>query len=184
MKRQNKLQNLFSHPHNKTALLIIDVQQALFEKRRPIYQADALLKNINYLVKKAHQAQAVVVYVQHSGKGDLARGEPGWRLHPAMQPVTGDLLIHKQQGNAFEETKLVEELNARQVGKVVITGLVTHGCVKATCQGALSLSYRLTLVGDAHSSYSEKAGDLIAELNQKMQDQGASVLPAELVRFE
>lgn len=168
---------------DQTALFVIDVQQALFEKRIPIYQADELLSRINRLVEKAHQANIPVIYIQHSGKGELARGEPGWQLHPAIQPLPGDLLVHKQQGNAFEGTELMDELNARRVGKLVISGLVTHGCVRATSQGALDHGYQVTLAGNAHSNYSEKAAELIAELNQKMQEQGATVLPAEQIEF-
>lgn len=184
MKKIKPQAGIIPKSHQQTAVLVIDVQQALFEKRIPIYQADALLNHINHLVKKAHQAQVLVVYIQHSGKGDLARGEPGWHLHPAMQPEPGDLLIHKQHGNAFEETELAQELDTRQVGKLIVCGLVTHGCVNATCQGALSMGYQLTLVGDAHSSYSEQAAELIAKLNQKMQEQGASILMAEEIEFE
>ncbi len=181
--KTKKKQPVIQADYDQTALLVIDVQQALFEKRIPIYQAESLLERINRLVEQAHQAGILVVYVQHSGKGDLASGEPGWQLHPAIQPKPVDILIHKQQGNAFEGTELFDVLSEHQVGKLVITGLVTHGCVKATCQGALDHGYQLTLVSDAHSSYSEKAAELIATLNQKMQEQGARVLPAEGVAF-
>ena len=36
---------------NKTALLVIDVQQGLFEKSHPIHDADGLLDRINTLVE-------------------------------------------------------------------------------------------------------------------------------------
>jgi nicotinamidase-related amidase len=35
---------------------------------------------------------------------------------------------------------------------VILTGLVTHGCVKATCEGALALGYAAVLAADGHSS--------------------------------
>lgn len=183
MRRKRTLKAVIPDTYQHSALLVIDVQQALFEKRLPIYLADALLKNINLLVKKAHQSQATVVYIQHSGKGDLMRDEPGWQLHPAMQPKTGDLRMHKLHGDAFQETELLDELNARQVGRLVITGLVTNGCVMVTCESALSLGYQVTLAADAHSTYSEKAVELIEALNQTMQDQGASILMAEEIEF-
>ena len=184
MRRKRTLKAEIPDSYQQAALLVIDVQQALFEKRLPIHQADALLKNINHLVKKAHQAQATVVYIQHSGKGDLGRGEPGWQLHPDIQRIPGDLLIHKHHGDAFQETELLDELNARQIGRLVITGLVTNGCVMVTCESALSLGYRVTLAADAHSTYSEKAAELIASLNQTMEEQGASILMAEEIEFE
>ncbi|MFO7625249.1 MAG: isochorismatase family protein [Anaerolineales bacterium] len=184
MRRKRTLKAVIPDTYQQAALLVIDVQQALFEKRLPIYQADALLKNINQLVNKAHQAQVTVVYIQHSGKGDLGRSEPGWQLHPAMQPEPGNLRIHKIHGDAFQETELLDELNARQVGRLVITGLVTNGCVMVTSESAISLGYRVTLAADAHSTYSEKAAELIASLNQNMEEQGASILIVEEIEFE
>ena len=61
---------------------------------------------------------------------------------------------------------------------MIVTGLVTHGCVKATCLGALALGYAVTLAADGHSSYSKEAAPLIEEWNRKLGAAGAQVLPA------
>ena len=118
-----------------TALLVIDVQQGLFQKSTPIYQADKLIANITALVEQAHRTGIPVVYVQHSDKRALIQGSPEWQLHPELQPLDTDILVFKQHGNAFEETNLGEVLESQKVGRVVAMGLVTHGCVKATCLG-------------------------------------------------
>ncbi|MBN2146547.1 MAG: cysteine hydrolase [Anaerolineales bacterium] len=168
---------------NQMALLVIDVQQGLFEKSAPIYQADQLLDNINLLVNQAHHAGVAVIYVQHSAKKMLVKGSREWQLHPAMQPQNIDILIHKQHGNAFEETALDEILKSRHITHLVITGLVTHGCVKATTLGARQLGYQATLVTDAHSSYSKKAAQIITETHVKLCDAGAILKSTEEIRF-
>jgi len=61
---------------------------------------------------------------------------------------------------------------------VVVSGLVTHGCVRATCQGALALGYAVALVADGHSSYSKDAARLIEAWNCTLAEAGAVVLPA------
>ncbi len=183
MKKQPIEQKMIPEHYEQTALLVIDVQKTLFEKRIPIYQAEALLEKINHLVERAHKGNVPVIYIQHSGKGDLARGEPGWQLHADLHPEADDLIIHKQHGNAFEGTALTQALTERQVGKLVIVGLVTHGCVKATCLGALALSYQVILAADAHSSYSEQAAQLITEWNQKLQEQGANLATTDQIHF-
>ena len=61
---------------------------------------------------------------------------------------------------------------------MIVTGLVTHGCVKATSQGALALGYEVTLVADGHSSYSKDAARLIEEWNRSLGAAGAQVLLA------
>jgi nicotinamidase-related amidase len=152
---------------NKVALLVIDVQQGLFEVA-PIYKAEQLLQNINYLVDRAHQVDAPVIYIQHSGKKNLEKGTPKWQFHPRIHPLPKDKIVHKEQGNAFVGTNLDEILKEMKVSGVIITGLITQGCVKATCLGALKMGYKVTLVTDAHSNFSFAAWKVIRDLNQKM----------------
>jgi nicotinamidase-related amidase len=68
------------------ALLVIDVQQGLFEKSTPIYKADELLENITTLVDRAHLGGAPVIYVQHSAAKHLVKGSAEWQLHPQLNP--------------------------------------------------------------------------------------------------
>ena len=168
---------------NKTALLVIDVQQGLFHKSHPIYKENELLDNINSLVDRAHQAEAPVFYVQHCDERDLAQGSEGWQLHPRLHPLKTDGSVFKHKGNSFEETNLDALLKAKGVETVVITGLVTHGCVKNGCLGARALGYRVTLVQDTHSNYSAKAAELIVEWNQKLAAEGVELRPAAEIVF-
>lgn len=161
-----------------TALLVVDVQQALFERPTPIYRADALLANICALMARARAAGAPVVVIQHANQGFLSQGSPGWQLHPCLQPAADDLRIHKHHGNAFQNTPLQQELDARGIDTVVIVGLVTHGCVKATCIGAAELGYGIVLVSDGHSSYHAEAAHLVDEWNAKLADDGIVELRA------
>jgi len=168
----------------RTALLIIDVQQGLFEKSTPIYRADELLGNLCHLIEAGRRADAPVFFIQHANKSSLAEGTPGWQLHPSLQPEGTDLIVHKHHGNAFQDTVLKAELDARAIDTLVITGLVTNGCVRATCEAALKLGYHVILAADAHSTYQKKAPTLIDEWNQRLGDQGAKLVKTALVRFE
>ena len=141
----------------------------------PIYQAEELLNNITILIEKAHDKNVPVVYIQHSNPGALAFGSEDWQIHPNLHLTDNDLLIHKKQGNSFEGTSLEELLDSKSINSIVVTGLVTHGCVKATCVGALELGYQVVLVGDGHSSYSKDAPDLIIKWNQNLREMGAKI---------
>ena len=160
---------------NKTALLVIDVQRELFTKSTPIYQPDVVLGNINALVERAHSAGVPVVYVQHSSKNHLVEDSEGWQLHSKLQPLPSDLRIRKTHPSSFEETTLGKELAKRDIGTLVMCGLVTHGCVRATCLAAIELGYKAILASDAHSSYSKDAARLIEEWNAKLGEAGAQV---------
>lgn len=165
------------------ALLVIDVQQGLFGKSTPVYQADALLENITCLIERARQSQVPVFYVQHSDLNALVKGSAEWQLHPRLQPLPSERIIHKLHGNAFEETDLQEALQAGKVNSLVITGLVTHGCVKASCIGALELGYRAILVKDGHSSFSKDAPQMIEKWNKKLGAMGANLKSTSEIAF-
>jgi nicotinamidase-related amidase len=165
-------------PDQRRALLVIDVQVGLFEKSTPIYRADQLLDNINMLVDSARQAGCPVFFIQHQNKGFLAEGSPGWQLHPRLQPQAGDQIIHKQHGSAFQDTGLDHLLQTQGVDTVLITGLVTNGCVRATSQAALQHGYRVILVSDAHSNYHKKPAQIIDEWHEKLSQAGVELQAA------
>lgn len=168
---------------SEIALLVIDVQKGLFEKSTPIYNAKLLLENINSLINKARQEGIPVVFVQHSNPKILEKGSDAWQFHPEIQPLAEEVVIHKLHGNAFQGTNLREELEKRDVSILVTTGLVTHGCVRATCLGAMDEGYKVVLVSDGHSSYNKDAAQLIEQWNRAIREKGADVIEAQRVRF-
>jgi nicotinamidase-related amidase len=145
------------------------VQQGLFEHATPVFQAEQLLDCITSLIHEARRNDAPVFFIQNANKGTLAPGSDAWQFHSRIRPQADELVIHKRQGNAFKGTNLREALAAHGVSEVVVVGLVTHGCVQATCMGAMRSGYRVILVQDGHSSYNKQAAELIAAWNQKLQ---------------
>lgn len=160
------------------ALLMIDIQRALFERNVPIYNMDALLNNFESVVRWFQAADLPVIFIQHSNQSLLIKGTHEWELHPRMQPLLGEHLIHKLHGSAFIDTDLHTTLQELQIDAVVIMGLVTHGCVRASALDALKHGYAVYLVEDGHSSYSTKAKKLIAKWNDALERKGAVLLKA------
>lgn len=163
---------------SNTALLVIDVQNGLFSKPTPVYKADQLLENINSLKERLSQKGGMVIFIQHSNQKLLEKGSPHWQLHPDLEIDPQDLLIHKTFGNAFQETGLRGELDSRGIKTILITGLVTNGCVRATCIGGHNLGFRVILVADGHSTYVKSAPSVIKEWNRTLGQEVAEVHPA------
>ena len=67
---------------------------------------------------------------------------------------------------------------------MVVTGLVTQGCVRATCLGAKKLGYKVILVSDGHSTYHKQAAHLIAEWNQKLSAGTVELQEAREIEFD
>jgi nicotinamidase-related amidase len=168
---------------SKQALLVIDVQKGLFERATPIYEAEQVLENINTLIHKARQEGVPVIFIQHSNDNSLVKGSDAWQLHPEIQPLNDENIIHKIHGNAFVDTNLSDELEKRNVRELVVTGLVTHGCVRATSLGAIDKGYKVVLVGDGHSNFSKDAAQLIEKWNRAISEKGAELTETKDVSF-
>jgi nicotinamidase-related amidase len=179
---KTKRGNAVSRP-NDVALLIIDVQMGLFKKSTPIYQAERLLQNINTLVGRAHQAGVPVFYVQHSDKKTLVKGSDSWQLHPELHPLEEDCIVPKCHVSAFEQTILQDALTSKAIGTLVVTGLVTYACVRATCIDAMKRGYRVVLVGDGHSNHSRHALQVVRDWNKKLRARGIDVQSTSEIGF-
>jgi len=152
----------------RAALLVIDVQRALFSLPTPIYKADNLIHNINSLIEMWQHTGGLVVYIQHSNKKMVIKNSIGWQFHPDLSVKETDIVIHKVHGNAFEGTKLYDLLKSSGIENIVITGLVTQGCVRATSIGGNKLGFRVILVDDGHSNYSKEAPEIIEKWNLEL----------------
>lgn len=65
----------------------------------------------------------------------------------AMQP--NEVLIEKQWPSAFFRTELAEHLAREQVDSIVVTGLTTSGCVRASVVDALQHDLRVVVAEEA-----------------------------------
>jgi len=83
---------------------------------------------------------------------DLNVLTPGSRwvsIDPRLAPAEGEPTIEKRHASGFFGTSLASDLNAAGVNSVVVTGLTTSGCVRATAVDALQHDYRTFVVSDA-----------------------------------
>jgi nicotinamidase-related amidase len=166
-----------------TALLVIDVQNDVVAKT---YNRDEVVANIRELVEKARADQVPVVWVQHSDD-QLVEGSDGWQYVPELERRESEPLVHKNYGDAFEDTNLESELKQRGVGRLIVSGAQTDACIRATLHGAFTRGYDTLLVSDAHTTddYSEyglpTADKVIAHTNMYWTYQSAPGRTAAVV---
>jgi nicotinamidase-related amidase len=154
------------------ALLVIDVQQGLIDGFEDDWRD--VLPVISSLASRARRAGAPVVLVQHCGSGPahpLHRSQPGWALHPAIDPQPEDLGVEKRWSDAFRDTNLDALLRASSVTRLTLVGAQTEYCVDTTARRAASLGYDVDLVADGHTT-SENGlllrDEIIAHHNQTL----------------
>jgi maleamate amidohydrolase len=67
----------------------------------------------------------------------------------ALEPDTGEVVVLKQYASAFFGTSLASTLHTAGVDTLVIAGVSTSGCVRATAMDALNSGFRPLVVRQA-----------------------------------
>ncbi len=183
-----------------TALVIIDVQNAILQgkaagaRQETLDKAlDAVVRRLGALQIEARQADVPVILVQHDGPEGhrLARGSAGWQIRAELAPQAGDLVVHKTAADSFYATDLQQRLMERGIRHLVVGGCMTQFCVDTTCRSAVAHGFDVTLVGDGHTT-ADMGGltyeQIIAHHNALLDgfDAGRHVIrvtPAERIRF-
>ena len=136
-----------------TALLIIDVQQALCSGKYEAFEVQRVIERINLVSRRFRDARAPVVVIQHESVGGrLDHGTEGWKLAYALEALPTDTYVRKKAADSFHQTELQSVLLAQGVNKLVICGLQSEFCVDTTTRRALALGYPVVLVADGHST--------------------------------
>jgi maleamate amidohydrolase len=94
----------------------------------------------------------------------------GWG-EPALKPGPGEPMVVKQYASAFFGTSLAATLHAGGVDTVVVTGVSTSGCVRATATDALNHGFRPQVVRQACADRTPELHDNnLADLDAKYAD--------------
>ncbi len=179
-------------PGKRPALLLIDFVQAYFDTDCPLYADVQAELDVALQVRSvARDAGIPVVYTNVVfTPGGLDGGRFFQKVEPlrnfqrgsamgawpaGLTPDDNELIVSKQYPSAFFGTSLVATLNAAGVDTVILTGLTTSGCVRATCVDAISYGFIPLVVSDACGDRHEAPHE--ANLFD-MQAKYADVMPA------
>ena len=168
------------NPMPKTALLVIDIQQAAFDGIRcpPIDSPDRLVRNACTLIDAARAGGHPVVFVQHCEEPGqpFEEGSEHWQLHEALAPTPGEQTLKKYASSSFEGTDLDAKLKATGVEELVLCGLQSEFCVSNTARSALQLGYVVRIAQDGHATWpsdGKTAAQIETEVNSQLAGAGA-----------
>ncbi len=136
------------------ALLIIDMQNGLYDGPEQPFERERVLSTINQLIQRARNAGAPIFVARHTGPvgSPIAAGNPLWQLWSGLDvDETRDHLFNKTRPSCFLGTNLAQQLTAAQISELVIVGMKTQLCVDTTCRVAAELGFSVVLPEDGHT---------------------------------
>ena len=177
----------------QTAVLVIDVQTGVFCTKPAPFEAEAVVTRINAVTAKARNAGAPVLFIQHNGEPTGENVVPfteGWKLHPDLEVLPGELVIRKTTCDAFYGTALESELRSRGITTLLLMGYATDFCIDTTLRSAASKDFGVIVVADAHTTSDNPIlkADLVRQHHNwawanSISSKGVTVLKASEVGF-
>jgi nicotinamidase-related amidase len=97
-----------------------------------------------------------VIHGSQDPNSKLHQSHPGFQIKEALKPIGDELLIIKNVNSAFIATTLKDDLESRNINKLVIVGLTTNHCISTTTRLAANLGFDAQLVADATATFGRK----------------------------
>lgn len=150
----------------RPAVLVIDMSRAFVEDRFPLACSKTGIpasKHIATLLEKVRAKRIPVIFStglpyrkpaekgcwMHKGTEVSAQNpmesEEAHEIYPEIAPAEDEFVIAKAKPSVFFGTQLVSMLTYLSIDTLIITGMVTSGCVRATVVDAFSYNYRVII---------------------------------------
>ncbi len=150
----------------RPALILVDFVQAYFEPGSPLFAGveDCLASALRVLdvarsiaipriftnvVYRPGGIDGGVFYRKAPALSCMQLGNPLGAWPQGVAPREDELVISKQYPSAFFGTSLASTLTASGIDTLVITGITTSGCVRATCVDTMSHGFIPIVVREA-----------------------------------
>lgn len=150
----------------RQALVLIDFAQAYFVAGSPLFaNCPTVLENARALLDWARQRRFPVFHTRVEYRPDgidggvffrkipalevFRTGSPLAEFVPSLRPTATEPVVTKQYASAFFGTSLSSILRALGVDCVLLAGMTTSGCVRASAVDAIQLGFVPIVVGDA-----------------------------------
>jgi len=177
---------------NSAALIVIDMVKAYLQEGSPLYAGiENALASCGRILGAARAAgipvfHTNVEFVKGGFNGGIfykkvpslkvfEKGSPLGAFPELLTPRSDEIVITKQYASAFFGTSLASSLTANGVDTLIITGVSTSGCIRATSIDAIQHGFIPMIVreavGDRHEKVHEanlfdiqaKYGEVISE---------------------
>lgn len=159
----------------RPALVLIDFAMAYFDPEAPLFGGTGCQVALDNAARLADAARACripvifteVKYMKGGANGGafyakvpalacFDEGRDTARLAPPLVVRDGDFMFQKQYPSAFFGTSLAATLAWLKIDTLILTGVTTSGCVRASCIDSISHGFVTLVVEDAVGDRSEE----------------------------
>jgi maleamate amidohydrolase len=150
----------------RQALLMVDFAQAYFLAESPLFaNTPAVAEQAAQLLEWARARNMLVCHTRVEYRADwldggvffrkipalkaFCRGNPLAEFVPALAPRAEEPVVTKQYASAFFGTSLASLLRAQGVDCILLAGMSTSGCVRASAVDAVQNGFIPVVVSDA-----------------------------------
>ena len=146
------------------ALVVVDMCRAFIDSSSPLgFECDELIQSNINLINKFRLSKLPVIFTttiyRNPSEASVFRSKiPALNiLEPESDAVTfiddlapskDEILIEKKFASAFFQTKLIDSLHKMKADSIVICGVTTSGCVRATAVDSLQNNFPTTIAED------------------------------------
>jgi ureidoacrylate peracid hydrolase len=177
--RRGKLHLFDQLDPKKTALLVIDMQNAFVAPGAPVEVPAArnIVPAINRLTTELRRRDVTVIWVQHENRpggsdwdgffgafvadrvkaaAALTAGAEMQRLWPELKVDAKDLRVAKSRYSAFIKSDFEKKLKERGIDTLLIAGTKTNVCCECTARDAMMLDYKVVMLSDCTAALSDE----------------------------
>jgi ureidoacrylate peracid hydrolase len=169
----------------RTAHLVVDLQNGFMEPGAPVEVplARDIVDNVNAISRAVRAGGGMNVFLRMTVDEETRQGwsnwfahfhtpgstmrfedafRPGghhWTLWPGLDVQDGDVCVDKRRFGAFVPgaSRLHEELQARRIDTLIVTGALTNCCCESTARDAMQMNYKVIFVTDANAALTDTA---------------------------
>ena len=153
-------------PLGSDAASVVEANRQLMDvfhsQNRPVYLTTVVYDSDD---------QASVFRARVPALNILSRGSRWCDIDARLPLLPSDIIVEKTHASAFHETGLAEQLRNNGVDSLVVAGLTTSGCVRATAVDGLQHNFKVVVPEEATGDRDDKAHHAnLYDLNAKYVD--------------
>jgi len=170
--------------------MMLDVQEGMLDTSTGVPSASVVRTNVSKILRHARNVTPPPLIVHVRNNGDFGEsdepGTKGWEL--INKPLLNEPVIDKFKNNAFSATRLGELVPTD--AEIVVVGMQSDFCVRATCSAALGRGNQVLLIRGAHATYDRhevwlgggvtkaitQAKDIEMDIEAELEEAGVMVL--------